>query len=74
MPHLMKDLPGAEPVDGLGAPAGPPATLRAGVEFQITVPKLRRPSETIEIFWTEIRVGAQLYRVPRRALETALAV
>lgn len=74
MPLLRRDLPGAEPVNSSGAPAGPPATLPAGVELRITVPKLRRPSETIEIFWSEIQVGGQLYRVPRRALDTALAV
>ncbi len=74
MPHLMKALPGAEPVNDFGTPAGPSATLPAGAEFRITVPKLRRPSETIEILWSEIQVNGQLYRVPLRALETALAV
>ena len=74
MPRLTRDLPGAEPVDGQGAPLGPAATLRAGTELRITVPRLRRPSETIEIFWSEIQAGDQLYRVPRRALEMALAV
>jgi len=73
MPRLIKDLAGAEPVNGSGAPAGRPATLRAGAELRITVPKLRRPSETIEIYWSEILVDGQLYRVPHRALETALA-
>jgi len=73
MPRLMKDLPGAEPVNGSGDPAGPPATLPAGAELRITVPKLRRPSEAIEIYWSEIQVNGQLYRVPRRALEVALA-
>ena len=72
MPRLMKDLPGAEPVNGAGAPAGPPATLRAGAELRITVAKLLRPSETIEVYWSEIQVEGQLYRVPRRALEIAL--
>jgi hypothetical protein len=73
MPHLIKDLRGAEPVDARGAPLGPPATLRAGTELSIIVPRLRRPSETIEVFWSEIQAGGQLYRVPRRALDTALA-
>ena len=73
MPHLIKDLPGAEPVNSSGAPAGPPATLLAGTEFRITVAKLRRPSEDMEIYWSEIQVEGQLYRVPRRSLETALA-
>ena len=72
MPRLLKDLPGAEPVNSFGAPAGPPQTLRAGVEFQITVQKLRRPSE-IEVFWSEILVHGQLYRVRKRALETSQA-
>ncbi|HUB34184.1 MAG TPA: hypothetical protein VMA31_14180 [Bryobacteraceae bacterium] len=74
MPRLMKDLAGAEPVNGAGAPAGPPATLPAGSELRITVPKLRHPSDTIEVYWSEIQVNGQLYRVPRRALDTALAV
>ncbi|MFY9727242.1 MAG: hypothetical protein WB579_15595 [Bryobacteraceae bacterium] len=73
MSRLINDLPGAEPVNGFGAPAGPPATLHAGTELRITVPKLRQPSETIEIYWSEVQVDGQLYRVPRRALETALA-
>jgi hypothetical protein len=73
MPRLIKDLPGAEPVNGLGAPSGPTTTLHTGAELCITVPKLRRPSETNEIYWSEIRVEGQLYRVPRRALEKALA-
>jgi hypothetical protein len=73
MPHLIKNLPGAEPVDGFGAPMGPPATLRSGTELRITVPMLRRPSENIEMYWSEVQVGGQLYRVPRRALEMALA-
>lgn len=73
MPRLIKNLPGAEPVNGCGAPTGAPATLRAGAELRITVPMLRRPSETIEIYWSEIQVDGQLYRVPRRALEIALA-
>jgi len=73
MPRLNKNLPGAEPVDTSGAPTGPPATLYAGIELRITVPMLRRPSETIEIYWSEIQVDGQLYRVPRRALDAALA-
>ena len=73
MSRLIKNLAGAEPVNGFGALTGPPATLHAGTELRITVPMLRRPSETIEIYWSEIQVDGQLYRVPRRALETALA-
>ncbi len=73
MPRLIKNLPGAEPVNGSGAPTGPPALLQAGVELRITVPLLRRPSENIEIYWSEIQVEGQLYRVPRRALQAALA-
>ncbi len=73
MPYLIKDLRGAEPVAAGGDPVGPPATLRAGTELRITVPRLRRPSETIEIFWSEIQADGQLYRVPRRALDSALA-
>lgn len=73
MPRLMQNLPGAEPVNNTGAPTGPPATLSAGTELHITVPKLRRPGETIEVYWTEIQVHGQLYRVPRRALEAALS-
>jgi len=73
MPRLNKDLPGAEPVDGFGALLGPPAILPAGTELRITVALLRRPSDEIEIYWSEIQVDRQLYRVPRRALQTALA-
>jgi hypothetical protein len=73
MPRLIKNLPGAEPVNSSGDPMGPPATLHAGTELRITVPMLRRPCETIEIYWSEIQVSGQLYRVPRRALEIALA-
>lgn len=72
MPRLIKNLQGAEPVNGSGAPAGPPATLHAGAELHITVPKLLRPSENIEVYWSEIQVDGQLYRVPRRALEIAM--
>jgi len=73
MPRLNKNLPGAEPVDGLGAPTGPPATLNAGTELCITVPMLRRPSDSFEVYWSEIEVEGKLYRVPRKALQTALA-
>jgi hypothetical protein len=73
MLHLTKDLSGAEPVDTVGAPLGPPATLPAGTELRITVQRLRRPSENIEVYWSEIQAGNQLYRVPQRALEMALA-
>ncbi len=74
MARLIKDLPGAEPVDSSGTPTGPPATLHAGTEFSITISKLRRPSEEIETLWCELKVGEQLYRVRRRTLETAAAV
>jgi hypothetical protein len=73
MPRLIKNLQGAEPVNSFGAPTGPPATLQAGTELRITVPMLRRPGEDIEIYCSEIQVNGQLYRVPRRALEIALA-
>ncbi len=72
MPHLIRDLQGAEPVNVSGASVGPATTLRAGTELRITVPKLRRPSETIEVFWSEIQADGQLYRVPRRSLELAV--
>lgn len=73
MLRLNKDLPGAEPVNASGAPVGAPATLHAGTELTITVPMMNRPSENIEIYWSEIQVDGQLYRVPRRALDKALA-
>ena len=73
MVRLIRDLPGAEPVNRSGVSTGPPATLHAGTEFSITIGKLRRPSDDIETFWCELRVGEQLYRVPRRMLETAAA-
>ncbi len=66
MPHLIEDLPGAEPVNVFGAPVGPTGTLHGGTELRITVPKLRRPSETIEIVWPEIQANGPLRRVPRR--------
>ncbi len=72
MERLSRDLSGAEPVNKFGVPTGPPATLHAGTEFVITVPKLRRPSDDIETFWCEFQVGDQLYRVPRRNLDLAL--
>jgi len=37
--------------------------------LRITVPKLRRPSETIEIVWREIQANGQLRRVPNGASE-----
>lgn len=73
MPQLKKDLPGAEPVSPSGAPAGPAVTLRAGSEVRVTVAMLHRPDETLEVYWSEIQVNGQLYRMPRRALERALA-
>jgi len=73
MPHLMKDLPGAEPVSVSGTPMGPPATLRAGSELRITVPMMHRPSQDFELYWSEIQVNGQLYRVSRRALDRALS-
>jgi hypothetical protein len=73
MPQLRKDLPGAEPVSASGAPAGPAATLRAGAEVRITVAMLHRPDETLEVYWSEIQVDGQLYRVSRKALDRALA-
>jgi hypothetical protein len=73
MPNLKKELPGAQPVNGSGASVGPPATLPAGTEVRITVAKLVRPSEDIHIYWSEVQVEGQLYRVPLRALELALA-
>jgi hypothetical protein len=74
MVRLIKDLPGAEPVDKSGTPTGPPATLHAGTEFSITITKLRRPSDDIETFWCELKVGDQLYRVRKRTLETAASL
>ena len=73
MARLSKDLPGAEPVDQGGTPSGPPVTLHAGTEYQLTIAKLRRPSDDIEAIWCELRVGDQLYRVPRRNFDIAAA-
>ncbi len=73
MPRLMRDLAGAEPVDKQSANIGPPVTLPAGTEFVVTIRKLRRPSDSFEEIWCEIRVADQLYRVPLRLLEIANA-
>lgn len=73
MARLTKDLPGAEPVDKAGTRSGPPAILRAGTEYQLTIAKLRRPSDDIEAIWCEFQVGEQLYRVPRRTFDIAVA-
>ncbi len=69
MSRLMRDLPGAQPVDTRGGTAGPPVTLPAGAEFVITIRKLRRTDDSFDELWSEIRVGEQLYRVPLRLLE-----
>jgi hypothetical protein len=74
MARLIKDLPGAEPVDRSGTSMGPAATLHAGTEFSITISKLRRQSDDLEVFWCELKVGEQLYRVRRRTLEAVAAV
>jgi hypothetical protein len=47
--------------------------LRAGTEYQLTIAKLRRPSDDIEAIWCELRVGEQLYRAPRRNFDIAAA-
>jgi len=73
MVRLIKDLPGAEPVDRFGAATGSRATLNAGTEFVITIAKLRHPSDDMAVFWCEVKVGEQLYRVPLKSLETALS-
>jgi hypothetical protein len=44
--------------------------LRAGTELRITTDA---PRQAIEVYWSEIQVDGRLYRVPRRALEAALA-
>ena len=72
MARLLRDLPGAEPVDGSGAPDGSATTLPAGTEIAITVAMLHRPGENLEIYWSEIEAAGRLYRVTRRALDRAL--
>lgn len=69
MPRLMRDLPGAQPVDKRGASIGPPVTLPAGADFTITIRKLNSPSDSFEDVWCEILMADQLYRVPLRRLE-----
>ncbi len=73
MPRLLRDLMNAEPVDARGASTGPPVTLNGGTEFTVTIPKLKRPSDSFEVLWCEIRVADQLYRVPLRLFEIARA-
>ena len=73
MPRLIRDLVGVEPVDAHGTATGPAVTLPAQAEFEITIRKLRRPSDSFEGLWCEIRIGGQLYRVPLRQFETANA-
>ena len=74
MPRLMRDLQGAQPVDARGEAIGPPVTLLAGVEFIITIRKLKRADDSFDELWCEIRIGDQLYRVPLRFLEFAHTV
>jgi hypothetical protein len=69
MPRLLRDLPGAQPVDKRGGGTGPPVTLLAGAEFVITIRKLKRSDDSFEEVWSEIRIGDQLYRVPLRLLD-----
>lgn len=69
MPLLMRDLPGAQPVDKRGASLGPAVTLTAGAEFTITIRKLNSPSDSFDEVWCEILVADQLYRVPLRRLD-----
>jgi len=73
MPRLLRALAGAEPVDEHGATIGPTVTLPAEMEFDVTIRKLKRPSDSFEEVWCEIVVGKRLYRVPLRQLETANA-
>lgn len=73
MARLTRDLPGAQPVDTRGAGIGSTVTLPAGAEFVITVRKLKRADDTFDEYWSEIRVGDQLYRVPLRLLDFANA-
>ncbi len=73
MQRLMRDLPGAQPVDTQGRSIGPPVTLFAGAEFIITIQKLKRADDSFDELWCEIRIGDQLYRVPFRLLEVSNA-
>jgi hypothetical protein len=73
MPRLSKDTLGVEPVDPSGASLGPQVTLRAGTEFTVTVPKLKRPDDAFETWWCEIRVDERLYRLPLRLLQSSRA-
>ena len=73
MPRLIRDLPGAQPVDTCGCGIGPPVTLLAGAEFIITIRKLKRADDSFDELWCEIQAGDQLYRVPLRLLEFANA-
>jgi hypothetical protein len=73
MRTLIRQLAGAQPVDGNGNATGPSVTLPAGTEFEITIRKLRRPSDDLEELWCEIRVAGQLYRAPLRLFEVASA-
>ncbi|HTP34191.1 MAG TPA: hypothetical protein VMJ75_18565 [Candidatus Acidoferrales bacterium] len=73
MPRLMRDLPGAQPVDARGVGVGPPATLPAGTEFVITIQKLRKADDSFDELWCEIRIADRLYRVPLRLLNFANA-
>jgi len=71
MPRLARDLNGVEPVDGNGNITGPRTRLQSGCEFRVTIPKLRRPEDSFEEYWSEIQVAGQLYRVPLKTLESA---
>ncbi len=73
MPRLTRELSGAEPVDQHGNSTGPPATLPVGTDYIVTVRKMKRPSDSFDEYWSEIRVADQLYRVPLRLLEIANA-
>ena len=73
MARLIRDLPGAQPVDKHGMASGPPVVLPAGAEFIITVRKLKRVDDSFDPLWCEIRIGDQLYRVPLRLLDIAKA-
>lgn len=73
MPRLIRELPGAQPVDSRGSGIGPPVTLPAGAEFIITIRNLRRADDSFDELWCELRIGDQLYRLPLRRLEMANA-
>ncbi len=73
MPRLTRDLVGAEPVDRFGRFVGPAERIAVGSEFEITIPKLKSPTDSFDKYWCEIRVGGQLYRLPLRILEMASA-